>query len=205
MANPRLFDSLDIALRDCVTHKSVRFDGAWSQSLRRTYQGEAQLGTGAGPFRDVTDLHWRGVLTSPDPISGICFLLTAGTLFWAKAPQISEELSVGVSLHAYSEYTAGRATFTANLAGAFLPAVPVGINGDFAETCTLTRDAVRTGSIARLAEAGSAAFFVLLFPRDVIKVGRKRLWRIRDEVAASLPVDLRELLTRRRTGVVRSD
>jgi hypothetical protein len=31
-------------------------------------------------------------------------------------------------------------------------------------------------------------------------MGRNHLWRLRDDVASSLPTDIRELLTRRRSG-----
>jgi hypothetical protein len=61
---------------------------------------------------------------------------------------------------------------------------------------------VTTGRVSRLARAESAAFYVLLVPGGVLEMGRKRLWRVRDEVASLLPANLRELLTRRRTGSV---
>jgi hypothetical protein len=138
-------------------------------------------------------------------MAGITFLLGAGSLFWAKTPDISSELPVDVSLHAYSEYTDRRATFTANLGGAYLPAISIPVNGELSDTCSVKQNVVITGRIACLAETDSAGFFVLLLTRDAITVGRNRLWRVRDEVASSLAIDLRDLLSRRRTGVVRSD
>jgi hypothetical protein len=54
----------------------------------------------------------------------------------------------------------------------------------------------------QLAQAETAAFVVLLIQGRFLKVGRQRLWRIREELASSLPQRLREILTRRRTGSI---
>jgi hypothetical protein len=205
VANHPLLDQLDIALRDRILREPVHFSGEWSRSSRRTYKSEAQLGTGSGPFAEVVDLRWRGTLTGAGPISGIAFLLTAGNLYWAKAPEISLTLSVDVSLHAHAEYATERATFTASMAGAHLPGIPVSITSDLAEACTIEQSVVRTGRVSCVAQANSVAFFVLLFQRGLLKVGRKRLWRVRDEIASSLTPGLRKLLTHRRTGSVRSE
>ena len=149
------------------------------------------------------DLQWRGTLTGAGPIGGIAFLLTAGHLYWAKTPEISLTLSVQVSLDAYAEYTTERATLTASIAGAHLPGIPVSVRPDLADACIVEADAVTTGRVSCLAQANTAAFFVLLFPRGFLTMGRKRLWRVRDEIASSLTADMRELLTHRRTGSVR--
>jgi hypothetical protein len=202
--NHPLLDQLDIALRDRVPEEPVAIAGEWSYPTRRTYKGEAQLGTGCGPFADVVDVRWRGTLTCAGPISGIAFILTGGNLYWAKAPEISLALPVNVSLHAYAEYTTQRATFTAKMAGAFLPGVPVSVSSDLAEACTVEQGILRTGRVSCLAQASSAAFFVLLFQRGLLKVGRKRLWRVHDEITSFLPPGMRELLTHRRTGTVLS-
>jgi hypothetical protein len=197
-----VLEQLDIALRGRIPDESVDFAGTWSKLSRRTYKSEAQRGTGCGPFADVVDLRWRGTLTAAGPIGGIAFLLTAGNLYWAKAPEFSPALSVDISLHAYAEYTTERATFTATMAGAYLAGVPVSVTSDLAQACSVEEGIVRTGRVLRLAQASSAAFFVLLFPRRILKRGRKRLWRVREEVTGLLPADLRELLTHHRTGSV---
>jgi hypothetical protein len=204
MGSHPLLDRLDSALRDHVPREPVDFAGEWSRPSRRTYKSEAQVGTGSGPFADVVDFRWRGTLTGAAPIGGIAFLLTAGDLYWAKAPEISLALTVDVSLHAYAEYGADRATFTASIAGAYLPGTPVSVSSDVTESCSVQRGIVTTGRVSCLARASSAAFFVLLFQRGLLKVGRKRLWCVRDEIASSLPADIRELLSHRRTGSVLS-
>ena len=199
-----LFDQLDTALRDCVPHEPITLTGEWAKPSRRTYESTAQLDTGSGPFVNVVDLKWRGTLTSAGPIGGIAFLLSAGHLYWAKAPNISPELSLDVSLHAYADYMRDRATFTASLAGAYLPGVPVSVDSDLAQACTVQSSVILTGRVSCLAQTNSAAVFVLLFPRSLLKVGRKRLWRVGDEIAASLTPDVRELLTRRRSGTLKA-
>jgi hypothetical protein len=200
VTNHPVLEQLDVALQDRIPGEPVDFVGTWSKLSRRTYKSDAQPGTGSGPFADVVDLQWRGTLTASGPIGGIAFLSTAGHLYWAKAPKFSPALSVDISLHAYAEFTPERATFTANMAGAYLPGIPVSVTSDLEQACTVEEGVVRTGRVWRLAHAKSAAFLVLLFPRGVLKMGRKRLWRVRDEVAGLLPENLRELLTHHRTG-----
>jgi hypothetical protein len=198
-----LLDQLDSALRGCVSHEPVTLSGEWAQPSRRTYKSEAQLGTGAGPFADVIDLRWRGTMAAAGPIGGIAFLLTTETLYWAKAPDISPLLSVDVSLHAYADYMTDRATFTAQVAGAYLPGVPVSVGLDLAQACSVGPSDMWTGRVTCLAQVNSAAVFVLLFPRSLLKVGRKRLWRVRHEIASTLTTEIRDLLTRRRAGTLR--
>jgi hypothetical protein len=200
---PPLLDQLDIALRDCVPHEPVTLSGEWAQPSRRTYKSEPQLGTGAGPFADVIDLRWRGTMMATGPVSGLAFLLTPENLYWAKAPDISPLLSVDISLHAYADYMTDRATFTANIAGAYLPGVPVSVGPDLAQACTVGPSDIWTGRLTRLAQVNSAAVFVLILQRRLLKVGRKRLWHVRDDIASFLTPDIRDLLTRRRTGTLR--
>jgi hypothetical protein len=203
--NHSLLDQLDSSLGDHVSGESVELGGEWTTSSRRAYRSEAQVGTGTGPFVDVVDLRWRGALTSANPFSGIAFLLTADNLYWVKAPEISETMPIDVSLHAYAGYSNKRATFTAGLASASLPGIAVACDANnLAAACTLEYPLLKTGRVICVARASSAAFFVLLIQRGLLMVGRKRLWRVREDVASSLPTDVRELLTSRRTGFVQS-
>lgn len=197
-----LLDQLNSSIGGLGPGESVDVGGEWTTSSRQTYKSEAQIGSGSGPFVEVVDVRWRGALTSASPFSGIAFLRTAESLYWAKAPEISATLPVDVSLHAYAGYTAEGATFTASLGGAFLPGVPVAGSPDLARACTLGPNVLITGRVTCLARTSSADFLVLLIPRGLLKMGRKRLWRLREDVAPSLPPVARELLTHRRTGVV---
>lgn len=202
--NHPLLDRLDSALGEVIPGESVEFRGAWSTSSRRTYESEAQLGSGSGPFVEVTDLLWRGALTSSSAISGIAFLLTADNLYWVKAPDTALMLPVAVSLHSYTGFANRGATFAASLGGAYLPGVPVRGSAELAGQCALGASLLTTGRVTCLARANSAAFLVLVLQRGLLKVGRKHLWRVRDEIASSLPGGIRDLLTRRRSGVVQT-
>jgi hypothetical protein len=204
VVNHPVIDQLDKGLRDRIPGEPVELAGEWSKVSRRTYTSEAQLGTASRPFRDVVDVRWRGTFTGTSPIGGMAFLVSSGILHWAKAPVIASELGVDVSLHAYAEYMTDRATFTASLAGAYLPGMPVSVGPDLAAACTMEPGVVRTGRVSCIARVDAACFFVLLLPRGLLTVGRKRLWRVRDEMASTLPAGVRELLTHRRTGRVPS-
>lgn len=202
--NHPVLERLDAALHDRVPSEPVALSGEWSSRSRRRYAAERQLGTGCGPFVDVMDRRWQGALSCPGSTAVMAFLLTADTLYYVKAPEMSLALPVDLSLHAYADDMPDRATFTARLAGAFLPGVPVSIRSDVPEPCTVPVEVVRTGRVSCVARAGSASVFVLLLPRIAVEVGRKRLWRLRQEVASSLPSEICELLTRRRAGSLRS-
>lgn len=203
--NHPFLDQLDLSLSGLIPAEPVELRGEWSQASRRTYRSGAQIGTGSGPFVDVVDLRWRGALTCDTAISGIAFLAVADTLYWVKASDASLSLAVGVSLHAYSGYTDQGATFAASLSDTRLPGVPVPGRVDLVEACALEPGVLTTGRVARVARASSAAFFVLLMPRSCLRFGRKRLWRLREELAAALPDAGRQLLTHRRTGVLHPD
>ena len=192
-----LFEELDASLAEVIPLEPVEFVGSWLPSARRTYATVRQSGTGSGPFVDVVDLRWRGTLTCPVPIAGIAFLVTAAELFWVKSTPAAVSLPVDISLHAYAEYSAEQATFTAGLGGAVLPGVPVACGADLARCCTFGPSRFATARLKQLAQADTAAFVVLLIQGRFLKVGRHRL-RLRDELASSLPQRVREILTRRR-------
>jgi hypothetical protein len=67
-------------------------------------------GSGSGPFVNVVDYRWRGELTGSSPVTGIAFRLTGSDMYWVKAAQASLTLPVHVSLHAYTDFLAERAT-----------------------------------------------------------------------------------------------
>jgi hypothetical protein len=197
-----LLEQLAVALRGHVPELPVSFEGQWLESSRRTYQRKAQIGSGTGPYEDVVDLRWQGALTAREPVGGMAFLLTGEELHWVKTPAISPVLPVDISLSAYADYRTGQATFTAHLDGAYLPGLPVPIGPNLPDACAIERTAVETGRVTRLARASDKAFFVLLLPGGTLKMGRKRLWHLRDDVAGALAPDVRELLTHRRSGSV---
>ena len=200
-----LFDELDTSLAALVPKEPVEFVGSWLTSARRTYEAARQTGTGSGPFVDVVDLRWSGTLTCPAPIVGIAFLVTAAGLFWVKSTPATTVLPVDVSLHAHADYSAEQATFAAGMGGVVLPGVPVVCGSDLERCCTLGPPRFATTQLAQLAEADTAAFVVLLIQARFVKIGRRRLWHLREELASSLPQRVREILTRRRAGTIHWD
>ena len=195
-----VLDEIDASLEALVPGTSIEFRGNWLPATRRTYQAASQRGSGSGPFVEVVDLRWRGTLKSAEPIVAVAFLVAATELSWAKSGPPTSSLDVEISLHAYADYSDKRATFASSLGGAFLPGVPVAVPGELRAVCTLGQAAVTTAVVQLLAQTEEVAFLALLLPARFIKVGRKRLWHLREEFASSLPPRVADLLTRRRSG-----
>jgi hypothetical protein len=105
-----------------------------------------------------------------------------------------------LSLHAWEGYTQGRAAFAGGIGGSFLPGVPVAFSGDVNTGCTFGPGRGATGHLQQIVQVDTITFVVLLLPANLIKVGRKRIWHVRDEIALSLPENARRLLTRNRSG-----
>ena len=186
-----------------MSKEPVEFAGNWLPSARRTYQAARQSGTGSAPFVEVVDFKWHGTLNCSMPIAGIAFLATADEVFWAKSVPATVSLSVDVSLHAYADCLPERATFVASMNGAVLPGIPVDCGRDLTAVCELGRPNLTTARVERLAQVDVVAFVVFLMQGRFLKVGRHRLWRVREEIASSLPPRVREILTRRRSGRIR--
>lgn len=203
MLGHELLDRLDTELAAApVVGGQVTVTGDWTSRTRRTYQEAGQLGSGTGPYVEVTDQLWNGRLSGPSAFTGIAFMHAESGLYWAKSAHMSEELAVRVSVHGWTNDDAGRILFAAGLDGAFLPGVPAARTFDQPSECLLATDVIPLGRVSCLARAGNKAFFVALFTADSVKFGRNRLWRLRDSIANRLPPDLRELLTRRRAGTL---
>jgi hypothetical protein len=197
--------ALDSALSSVVTAKPVAVSGEWSTSSRRTYRSEAQLSSGVGPFIEVEDRKWNGILSYEEAIGGMGLLVTPSGIYWGKGPIIAHALPASVSLHTYAAFKPEGATFGAGVAGTGLPAVPVPVHGPLVEACRLKPDGLSTGRVEVLAQVGAVTFAILILPRAVLKMGRNHLWRVRDQVASQLPTMMRDLLTRRRGGSLSAD
>lgn len=202
MLQKPFFQLLDSSLSEVVPTLPAECRGEWSTNPRRVYASPTQLGSGDGPFADVVDVRWTGTLNASVDLSAIAFLSTAREIYWSKSPVVSPVLPIQISLTAYANYTPSGATFSASIAKAYLPGVPVAVGARLEEVCTLGPRLLTAGRVACLAQTNEAAFLAVLFPRALLKVGRNRLWRIRDDSARQLPSTVRELLTRRRAGTI---
>jgi hypothetical protein len=197
------FDEIEASLAPIVPRDAVTFAGGWLASARRTYATAGQRETESAPFVDVIDLRWRGTLTCQEPVAGLVLLMTDADVFWVKTRPPTLTLSVDISLHAYADYSADRATFTANVGGAVMPGIPVTCGPDLGACCSVAAPCdVITGRPEQLAHTETAALAVLLLQGRLLEVGRKRLWRVRQKLASSLPPVVRGILTQRRTGAV---
>ncbi len=111
---------------------------------------------------------------------------------------------VCVSLTSYLDGAGRGATFTANLHGAYLPGVPVTCSGKPIDACTLGLASAVAGRAHVVASMPGATFAVILLPAALLKTGRNRLWRLRDETAALLPAEVRAPFVSGRTGIVKA-
>ena len=204
MSSHPWLDALGASLVGLVPEEPADLHGEWLPSERRTYAAPRQGCTASGPLVDVVDLRWRGQLTCTVPLAGIGFIVTSTDLFWAKSIPAAPALPVVLSLHAYADYSAGHATFTAGIGGALLPGVRVAHAVDDTTGCTVDARHVMTGRVTELARLGDVVFAVLLIQGRFLRTGRHRLWRLREEFAGALPEATREILTRRRAGRIHS-
>ena len=196
-----VIDELDAAVARVVPHEPVALTGQWASSARRTYE-RARSKPGAGPFVDVLDTIWTGSLVGASPIAALVFLASPTGVHWVKSAPATIGQSVRLSLHAHADHSPTLATLGASVGHAVLPAVPVACQGSLADSCVIGAGPIVTGRVSVLASADRADILVLLIPAGLTKVGRKRIWRLRDEYASALPPRTRAVLTRRRTGSI---
>lgn len=185
-------ERLDAALVNAVPTLNIAIRGEWTAHTRRPNQIE------------IVDHFWNARLTSAGAFTGMAFLLTESGVYWAKASHASQDISAGVSFHAYAAMEPQQTTLAVNLDDVYLPSIPVVANLENPSEYLVDTTEVSSGRVACLARCDGKAFFVVLFASDAIQFGRNRLWRVRDSVARHLPPDIRELLNRRRAGVLRS-
>jgi hypothetical protein len=202
MRHHPILDELEASLAGLVPNEPVEFSGDWLPTMRRTYEVASQIGTGSGPFVDVVDWRWLGGLSCAVPIAAVAFLVTTAECFWSKSAPPASPVAVDVSFRAYADYSQNLATLATNIGGAVLPGVTVACTSDPVAICTLGNNRLTTAHVEPLAQTAEAAFVVLLLPAQSLKIGRHRLWRIREELASSLPRRVRDILTRRRSGSI---
>lgn len=197
-----LIERVEQALAGLVPTEPLEIRGDWSRLMRRTYRDASQAGSGTGPFADVVDVFWKATVDGTHPVAGIGFLHAGHSLYWVKSSPASLNLIMQISLHAYANFSLPGATFTAGLGNSFLPGVPVSCGRDLETACALGPAHAATGRAHRVAEIDGVAFVVVLIQGALLKTGRNHLWRLRDRLASNLPADVRDLLTRRRSGAV---
>ena len=180
---------------------TLRLEGGWMRRSRLAYSSHAQDGSGAGPYVEVEDVTWEGVVIADTPVAGLVMLAGAdGGWAWAKSarPVLRPELRLTFSDCAPP--TPHR-WFKAVFHDAFLPDVPLAI-GDPPSACSVA-PSVTLGRARTIVTAGGVSVALLLLPATALRVGRCGLWRVRDEALGASPDGVRTLLTRGRRGGLR--
>ena len=83
--------------------------------------------------------------------------------------------------------------------------MPVEISEEPPTACLMGASATNTGTLHVVARIEGVAFAVLLLPASAVKIGRNRLWHLREDIVSRLPADQRGLLTGGRSGSLTRD
>lgn len=189
------------ALREVVKGNEVYMSGAWVGKPQRRYASPEQFGTGEGPFVDTVDWRWDGTFESTSPIAGIALLAVEQRLFWVKSEPPSARPELSFSLHGWAECP-GSVSVTAAFHGVARRSLPIAIDDEPPTACVIGHPVATMGTPHLVARLDRVSFSVVLLPASAVKVGRNRLWRLRDALASKLPLDVQKLMTRGRTGEV---
>lgn len=154
-----------------------------------------------GEWQKGKDGQWEGAAESAVPIASIVFLTNGSFCAWCKSDKISESLRV--SFKVFPHEKEGKEFHISFFAGGGGRQFCVEIEPPGNDPKIHAPRLVPTGKLVRFAAVGGEDridAYVLFIARDDLKVGRKRLWRVRKSVAAGLHEPFRTWLTHGRTG-----
>jgi hypothetical protein len=183
-------------LAEIVPATAVQMSGAWSSKPQRRL-----VSSGGSQTREVIDWRWEGSFESEVHLAGLALLITKRDFYWVKARPPSPQPDVGVSAHGWANQ-ADSVSFTGSFHGAVVPAVPVHIATEPPSACRLGDADVRLGVPHLVAALDDAAFAVVLVPKALIRVGRNRLWRLREGFESRLPPAVLRVLASGRSGTI---
>jgi hypothetical protein len=186
-------------LSGAVAPEKVRLSGAWAGRSQRRYASLKQSGTGEGPFIDVVDWRWEGTLEGDSPLVGLALLVTDERFYWVKSHPPADRPQVSFSMARWAGIP-GSVSATGSFHGAYLPSLPIDVDEEPPVACILGDSAVKAGTPHFVVQVKGVALAVVLLPASAIKVGRNRLWHLRETIAARLRPRLSVLLTRGRSG-----
>jgi hypothetical protein len=188
-------------LREVLAAEDVRMSGAWSGKPQLRYASPAQLGSGEGPYIETVDWRWDGAFESVNPFVGIAVLAIDQRLYWVKSQPPVARAVVSFSAHGWAARP-GCVSVAGAFHGAYLPSMPVEISDEPPASCVIGSSPTSTGMLHVVARLGRVAFAVVLLPGSAVRVGRNRLWHLREGIASQLPPELHRLTTRGRSGKV---
>jgi hypothetical protein len=174
--------------------------GAWSGKPQLRYASPKQAGTGEGPYVETVDWRWEGFLESDLPFVGIAVLALDQRLYWVKSQPPVLRASVSVFTSAWAELPRS-VSFSGVFHGAYLPSIPVDLSEEPPASVMIGSSSASTGALHVVARLKNVGFGVVLLPGSAVKVGRNRLWHLR-EPATRLPPELHRLVTRGRSGEI---
>jgi hypothetical protein len=190
-----------LGLQEIVGTEEVQMSGAWNVKRQRRYASPTQSGTGEGPFIETFDWRWEGTFLGSSPLVGLALLSSARHTYWAKSapPGSCPEVCVLVTGWVDASH---QVSATGSFHGSGLPSIPVAIHDEPPVSCIIGASRGSVGIPHVVMRLEPLVFSVLLLPASAIKVGRKRLWHLREKLASGIPPSLRQILTRRRSGQI---
>lgn len=188
-------------LSEVLAAEEIRMSGAWSDKAQRRYASPDQLGTGTGPYIETVDWRWDGAFEGGSPLVGVAMLVRDGYFHWTKSLPPVARPAVTFSTHGWAARSCS-VSVTGSFHGAYLPAVPVEATDEPPVSCLIGKPMASTGTPHLVGRLERVGFAVVLLPASAVKVGRNRLWHLRDGIASRLSRELRTLMTRARSGKV---
>jgi len=174
---------LDGTKFDCLSHMTVNLDGEWS----------------ALPKRD-----WRGTAIADESLVAVAFLSVNGRIEWAKSDRNQLD-GFGVRLGLYHYDSTGRDVQIAfSLAQGGRRCRSNVSSPDYVPEIFTARQ-LQTGvihSFAAIDGNPTIHVFALFLARSNVRSQRNGLWRVRDDLANSLPDRFRDMMTYGRTGTL---
>lgn len=191
------------ALRAVVPGEEIRMHGVWAGKPQRRYASPQQSGTGEGPYIETVDWRWDGAFEGASALTGLAILSLGQRLSWVKSVPPTVRPAVRFAAHGWAGHP-GSVSATGSFHGAYLPSMPIHISNEPPASCVTGPLEGRTGTPHVVMRLDELVFAVVLLPASAIKVGRNRLWHLREGLASQLPPTLQRLLTRGRSGEVGS-
>jgi len=188
-------------LRRAMEEALTPFREAGSALLDGRWQPESQRPAPArGPSAAIVDLRFEASFAAAGEIVAVAFLRTAEAAHWVKCGPPAASLGVSIVLSRYADRRPPLASVACSIGRGCLPVVPVPAGEDLPASLRVATGAHPLGTLRPLLRAPPLEFLALLLPGPAVRMGRNRLWRLREEQAAALPGPLRSLLTRGRAG-----
>lgn len=188
-------------LSEVIPKEVVSICGEWTSQRQLRYAQAGQSGTGAGPFVETELWQWTGTCKAPLPLAGLVIVGREHRFCWAKSAPAAVDVSLSLSVSGW-RHAPSSVSLSASFHGASLGWSPLHLTDEPPLACKLDAATVETGVPHVLTTLDGVVFSVVFLPGASLRVGRNRLWRVREELAARLSAPLADLLTRRRSGQI---